>query len=486
MDRSGCRFLLRSAACTFIALLLMLTGVFSAWAPVHAQGTNPTFFTVASGVVATEPSGQSWYASRLSLQPGEPMSDPAAGSPGFVLSTAGTVAVTDRQSSQITLLQPSSALFVSAAAELSFSSPSAEATVWRIAVAPAADAAPVTEGPGVERPLLTILDTDPAAPSDALQSIELRLGELDPGESASLGSADWSVPFVAALAGEGMLSDGSMIAAGRIVARSGSAAPVEVSANSGPAVIGYVAISPPFEPASLGLPDASNLPNPSGSGSGGNGPSAPAAFDPAPSTPTVGAAPTETPLDTSDADGDELSAAEEATLGTNPSNPDSDEDGLSDGNEVNDYATNPLALDTDGDGVTDNDEVMGQFGNLSPTLADTDTDGLSDGDELFIHHTNPILNDTDNDGESDGAEIAGNRDPLVLNDLDGDLLGDGLEAYYGTNPVNPDSDEDQLTDTYELFTTFTDPNRYDTDGDGTGDAVENASRTDPLDPASHP
>jgi alpha-tubulin suppressor-like RCC1 family protein len=43
--------------------------------------------------------------------------------------------------------------------------------------------------------------------------------------------------------------------------------------------------------------------------------------------------------------------------GTNPSNPDSDNDGLSDGQEVNTYGTNPLLTDTDGDGAPDGVEV---------------------------------------------------------------------------------------------------------------------------------
>ena len=46
-----------------------------------------------------------------------------------------------------------------------------------------------------------------------------------------------------------------------------------------------------------------------------------------------------------DADGDGLLASEEATLGTDPANPDSDDDGWDDGEEVSGH-TDPL-LDTD-------------------------------------------------------------------------------------------------------------------------------------------
>lgn len=483
-----CRFPLRTIVCAAVVLLLLVTGIVTTRPLAYAQGTSPAFFTVASGVVTSGPSAPAWYAARLSIQPGEPMSDPAVGSAGFLLATGGATAVTDLQSNHLTLLQQGSALFVSTAAEMSFSATSSEATVWRIAVVSSEAVAPLTEGMGVERPISSIGEADPAAGPEAIRAIELRLGALDQGQSASLGTDGWAIPLVAALSGNGMLGDGSMIADGRIVARTG--APIEISAGDGPAVIGYVAMSPSLDPASFGVAGADDATNSTSADNGSSQPTDPPAIDGANGTPTTVAQPTEIPteipLDTSDADDDGLTAAEESTLGTNPSGPDTDDDGLSDGQEVNDYETNPTSLDTDGDGVTDGDEVMGQFGNLSPTMADTDYDGLSDGDEMFLHFTDPTRPDTDQDGLMDGEEIAASLDPLVLNDRDGDFLGDGLEAYYGTNPDNPDSDEDMLTDTYELFTTSTDPNRFDTDGDGTGDATENASGTDPLDPASHP
>ncbi len=392
------------------------------------------------------------------------------------------MAVANAEANLVTLLHPGSALFISTAANMTFTATTGEATVWRIAVTPADAEAPLAEGNGVGRPLSTIGEADPAAAPDAMRAIEFRLGALDPGESATPGTDGWAVPLVASLSGSGLLGDGSSVGAGRFVTRSGPT--FEISADGGPAVIGYVAMSPSLDPSTLGASSA--MPTSSGSGNqqpvaspstdGGNGSS----------SSNTATQPTETPPDTSDADDDGLTADEEAKLGTNPSRPDTDDDGISDGMEVNDYGTNPLLLDTDGDGVTDGDEVSGQYGNISPTNADTDNDGLSDGDELFLHHTDPAVFDTDLDGDGDGAEVAARLDPLVLNDRDGDFLGDALELYYGTNPDNPDSDEDMLTDTYELFTTGTDPNRYDTDGDGTGDAVENASGTDPLDPASHP
>jgi hypothetical protein len=54
-----------------------------------------------------------------------------------------------------------------------------------------------------------------------------------------------------------------------------------------------------------------------------------------------------------DDDGDSLSNLKEATLGTDPNNPDTDGDGLSDGLEVNQYGTNPNNQDSDGDTLKD-------------------------------------------------------------------------------------------------------------------------------------
>lgn len=61
-----------------------------------------------------------------------------------------------------------------------------------------------------------------------------------------------------------------------------------------------------------------------------------------------------------DIDGDGLTDAAEAALGTNPNNPDTDGDGLTDGAEVNIHNTSPLLGDTDEDGYGDSDEIANQ------------------------------------------------------------------------------------------------------------------------------
>jgi len=67
-----------------------------------------------------------------------------------------------------------------------------------------------------------------------------------------------------------------------------------------------------------------------------------------------------------DIDRDGLEDAEEARLGTDPNNPDSDSDGLTDNEEVNLWNTDPLKADTDGDGFNDGDEIDNGYDPAGP------------------------------------------------------------------------------------------------------------------------
>ena len=74
---------------------------------------------------------------------------------------------------------------------------------------------------------------------------------------------------------------------------------------------------------------------------------------------------------------------------TDPENPDSDNDGINDGDEINgsgpeQYTSNPLKEDSDEDGVPDLEEIIaGEDGYITlPMDPHSDGDGLTDGDEL--------------------------------------------------------------------------------------------------------
>ncbi len=178
-----------------------------------------------------------------------------------------------------------------------------------------------------------------------------------------------------------------------------------------------------------------------------------------------------------DSDDDGLSNAIETSLGTDPNNPDSDEDGLLDGEEVNTYNTEPLVDDTDGDGLPDGAEVFIYFSD--PAITDTDDDGLDDNEETLTG-TNPNLADTDGDGLTDGEEVALETFPINP-DSDDDGLTDGEEVNtYDTNPLINDSDGDGLQDGEEVNEHNTNPNASDSDDDGLADITELAINTNPL------
>ncbi|MBR9974910.1 MAG: OmpA family protein [Bacteroidetes bacterium] len=205
-----------------------------------------------------------------------------------------------------------------------------------------------------------------------------------------------------------------------------------------------------------------------------------------------------------DYDGDLLPNAEEASLGTNPYEidtdtdgltdyaevrvhrtsplkPDTDDDGLGDYFEVTRYNTDPNKPDTDDDRLTDYEEVM--VYNTDPNKPDTDDDMLSDYEEVILYHTNPRNPDTDYDGLDDFAEVRMYKTDPLRPDTDDDGIYDFNEVVtYKTNPRDADTDGDRLLDYDEIAYHGTSPLNPDTDGDGFDDAVEISElRSNPLD-----
>ncbi|MEA5389224.1 hypothetical protein VB773_20145 [Haloarculaceae archaeon H-GB2-1] len=122
----------------------------------------------------------------------------------------------------------------------------------------------------------------------------------------------------------------------------------------------------------------------------------------------------------SDRDGDGLSDAREAALGTDPTDRDTDGDLFWDRDEVN-SGTDPTDStdyphrDSDGDKYTDRDELEHDTDPNDP--ADFPADADSDGDKLTDDReqaigTDPTDRDTDGDGYWDGHEWRADSDPL--------------------------------------------------------------------------
>ena len=219
-----------------------------------------------------------------------------------------------------------------------------------------------------------------------------------------------------------------------------------------------------------------------------------------PSTPLVATA-TSDPTDpcdpnatspTCDQDNDGLTNAEETTAGTNPTNPDSDGDGLYDGEEVEgtDHPATPITATSTSDPNDPCDP------NATAPTCDQDNDGLTNAEEVTAG-TNPTNPDTDGDGLYDGEEVNGvdnTTTPLVATtvtdpvdpcdpnpsapscDADGDGLTNAEEITDGTNPNNPDSDGDGLTDKEEK-TGIDDPSTPEV-------ATHASNGNDPCDPFS--
>jgi len=82
------------------------------------------------------------------------------------------------------------------------------------------------------------------------------------------------------------------------------------------------------------------------------------------------------------------------------------------------------AVDTDGDGISDADEAA--LGT-DPNAADSDADGLDDGAEVDLG-TDPLSADSDGDGYLDGWEVTEGTDPVSADS----------RIYTGNWPYNPD------------------------------------------------
>lgn len=90
-----------------------------------------------------------------------------------------------------------------------------------------------------------------------------------------------------------------------------------------------------------------------------------------------------------DSDGDGIVDGKEMEIGTDPQKADTDDDKLSDLEEIEKYKTDPLKLDTDGDGLSDYDEIF--IYKTDPLKLDTDEDGYKDGDEILIYKSDPTI-----------------------------------------------------------------------------------------------
>ena len=173
-----------------------------------------------------------------------------------------------------------------------------------------------------------------------------------------------------------------------------------------------------------------------------------------------------------DSDGDGFNDGNEVAEGSDPNDyndrpVDSDNDGLSDSWEITHFGdlSQDAPSDFDDDTLINLDEYNY---NTDPTNPDTDSDGLNDDQEVNVYGTNPTIADTDSDGLTDGQEVNIYGTNPINPDSDSDGLTDSEEIQLGTNPTNPDSDNDGLNDKIDKFPLDSNE-QYDLDEDGVGD-----------------
>ncbi|NVM28465.1 MAG: right-handed parallel beta-helix repeat-containing protein [Candidatus Helarchaeota archaeon] len=169
-----------------------------------------------------------------------------------------------------------------------------------------------------------------------------------------------------------------------------------------------------------------------------------------------------------DPDLDQVLNLYEYRNGTDPHDPDTDDDSMPDGYEIT-YSLNPTSdidngTDLDGDGLPNLQEF---YNGINPRNNDTDADGLTDGEEVRDYETDPSKWDTDDDLLPDRWEVTNFLSPL-----------NHLDAYV-------DLDVDGLSNIQEYLLNTSIYN-YDSDADGYSDGVEVAAGTDPLDEYDFP
>jgi hypothetical protein len=181
-----------------------------------------------------------------------------------------------------------------------------------------------------------------------------------------------------------------------------------------------------------------------------------------------------------DDDLDGITDLEEYQVESYPNATDSDNDLLSDFNELREYGTDPSTNDTDSDQLDDYEEIFTY--NTDPLNRDSDGDTKRDGYEVRFHFTDPLNPDTDSDQMMDGWELDHGLDPLVDDralDHDFDFLTNFEEYLIGSNPSSKDSDGDSLLDEFEVKVIGTSPMYADTDGDLVPDDWEYENGFDP-------
>ena len=139
----------------------------------------------------------------------------------------------------------------------------------------------------------------------------------------------------------------------------------------------------------------------------------------------------ETTTGSANSDSDDLDNLAEQAAWTDPTNSDTDEDGLEDHVES-------------GDGTYGSPEETG----TDPLLPDTDSDGLLDGEET---NTDPNDEDSDNDGFNDRIEVERNTDPNASGDRPPGQLPLQISEILSSNETGLEDGNGRRSDWIEIY-----------------------------------
>lgn len=147
---------------------------------------------------------------------------------------------------------------------------------------------------------------------------------------------------------------------------------------------------------------------------------------------------------------------------------DQDADGMADIWEYRynlDFYTDNAALDDDNDGLTNIDEYIHEGDPHNP---DTDGDGLLDGEEVHIYGTKVKWQHSDGDGMPDGWEVQYGFNPTVKDgdqDFDGDGISNRNEYLANTDPTDTSSFPEQINFEYFDFEDYKIPAQWQLEAD---------------------
>jgi len=350
-------------------------------AATPAPGESVDAPVIAQAAVGFSGEPVQWAAS-LELLAADAAALVAAGPvPTFLVTTQGSIVTADATATPMALLGAGEGVFVAADATTTIAANAgADAVFQRITLVPSG-------GVGPQFSL-----------SAGFHDVEIRRALLAPGEQREVPVGEVPTLLVVlsgtiSTTGTAEAGQGAAVFTGDFgVANDGATAAVVLIATVGPPIDGIAAVT-----ATAAVTAAQSEQT---------------------QPPTPGASPTTSTATTTipgasdpDSDGDKLTDAEEATLGTDPNKPDTDSDGINDWDEVWITHTNPLSADSDGDGLDDLFEKTHEFPNafgdlllLDPNNPDLDGDGLLDSQELGAG-CSPANPDTDGDGFGDLQEV---------------------------------------------------------------------------------